>query len=349
MQQYIQETCLMNLLITSLFVGNKEKPFRFSWDRIGSHSAEFCTDYDYEDAQFLLQLSLMITLANFEGRSLNPPPWLHDIELTYMNCPIKLGSNRAPVPDSAENKQMLELSSMGLIATKLLPMASLMVELSSIGLVDIKIEEGHQTNSIIKSFNKELDKATGTKSVNNTLGHVLYNEAANLVFIMFTGTSNACMAILDLEYPQVPIDEIRNYVPGMQAHQGIYGAYKVIREQLVQVLSKFNQPRMIISGHSLGGALSQLCALDFAAIHPTHYTFAAPMIFNPTAAAIFDELVPNSYRVANLSDLVVLSPLPIMPNKDVFSHVGHLIHFQSNLGTYPLNHTAAYVREYELA
>lgn len=68
------------------------------------------------------------------------------------------------------------------------------------------------------------------------------------------------------------------------------------------------------------------------------------MIFNEHGYNLFTKSVKYSYSVANISDLVVLSP----PNKDAFFHVGKLIHFQRNLGEYPLNHGLAYAQEYNL-
>ena len=119
---------------------------------------------------------------------------------------------------------------------------------------------------------------------------------------------------------------------------------------MVEIIKSYlsNKPQVIISGHSLGGAISQVCALDLAYYNPIHYSFAAPMVFNQQGYSVFTKLVKYSYRIANISDLVVLSPLPVMPNKDAFFHVGKLIHFQRNLGEYSLNHALAYVQEYNL-
>lgn len=285
--QFIQEACLINFVITSIFSSNDYRPYGFTWDVIANHSPVFTHEYNYYDAQFLLQLSFMITSANLNDKPLCAPPWLEDIELVYTSCPLSIISKGMP-------------------------------------------------NS---KFNTP-----------SNLGHVLYNEGCNVLFIIFTGTSNTCMTGLDFAYGQTDIKQITNYTYGMAAHQGIYIAYKSIRCQLFEALNKYlpRNPQIVIAGHSLGGGLSQLCALELAIYNPIHYSFASPLIFNQLGASIFDKLVKYSYRVANSSDLITISPLPIMPNKHAFYHVGKLIHFQRNLAQYSLNHTLAYAQEYNL-
>lgn len=185
-----------------------------------------------------------------------------------------------------------------------------------------------------------------------TLGHILYDKRNNTLYIVFTGTVNGCMAMIDLDYTQETIDELRNSTPDIKCHRGFYRGYTSIRQLLVNTvknyMSRNNPPQIVITGHSLGGALSQLCTYDLAYYKPIHYSFAAPMVFNPTGAYAFDKLVTSSYRVANISDLVIMAPLAVMPNKDAFCHTGHLVYFQHNLGDFSLNHTFSYMLQYEL-
>ncbi len=181
------------------------------------------------------------------------------------------------------------------------------------------------------------------------LGYIL--KKANTVIIIFSGTSNVCQAWIDMNYRQQELTELTNYHESLKGHNGIYMAYLSIRDQLMETLKSFkvtNKTQIIITGHSLGGGLSQLCALDLAYYDPVHYSFAAPMVYNTIGCQVFDTFVKKSYRIANISDLVVLSPLPIMPSGDFFCHVGEHHIFQNNMGSYPLNHSMAYVNEYEL-
>lgn len=286
--QYIQDTCLISLIISSIFKGNQQRRlFNFTWDQINNPNLSFNQEYSYEDARFLLQLSLMVTDANFTGKQLELPQYFEKTVLIYTECPLPL------------------------------------------------ISQGISNSSLNKPA---------------ALGYILYNKQTNFLFIIFTGTSNLCMAGLDLAYSQVELNNILNYTPGLRGHKGIYLAYNSIRSKLIQVVAKYlvQKPKIIISGHSLGGALSQLCALDLAFYDPIHYSFATPMIFNYRGYLTFTQLVKYSYRVANVSDLVVLSPLPVMPNGDAFFHVGKSLIFQRNLGNYSTNHSVAYLQEFNL-
>jgi len=285
--QYIQNACLLNIFVSSVFLGPEHKPFNFTWDKIINHGLTFSNNYNKNDAAVLLQLSLMITESSYLKNNLNTPSSLTDITIMYDECPMAIFSKA--MPSVASNEPTM-------------------------------------------------------------IAHLFYIETSDTVIIAFTGTINGCMAAMDLSYEQIDADKLINYIPGLRAHSGIYLAYQSIRDKLFislkPLLSK--NPKIIVTGHSLGGGISQLCALDLAYYNPLHYSFASPMIFNDVGHRVFTELINSSYRVANLSDLVVLAPLPVMPNKDVFFHVGELIHFQRNMGEYSPNHTAAYIHEYNL-
>jgi predicted lipase len=187
----------------------------------------------------------------------------------------------------------------------------------------------------------------------SNMGYILYSPAANIIFGVFTGTSNECLVGLDINYYQAELEELANYAPGIKGHRGIYRTYLSIRGIIVQAIETIIQgapspPQLILTGHSLGGALSTLAAFDLAYYKPIHYSFASLQVFNPLGANMFDRLVQRSYRIANLADLVTISPLSVMPNGDLFSHVGTLYHFQRNLGAYAQNHALAYLHEFEI-
>lgn len=183
-----------------------------------------------------------------------------------------------------------------------------------------------------------------------TVCRALYNEATNVLLLVFVGTSNYCMGILDMKYQHEEYAGIANYVCGLRGHKGIHQLYMAIRDKLLAVLKEYlpRNPQIVITGHSLGGGLSQIAALDLAGYDPIHYSYAAPMIFNEQGYKTFTRFVKSSYRIANLSDLVTLAPLPVMPNKDAFWHVGRLIYFQRNMGNYMENHGLAYAQEFGL-
>lgn len=86
---------------------------------------------------------------------------------------------------------------------------------------------------------------------------------------------------------------------------------------------------LTICGHSLGGALATLLALDVAANtsppfnNPAVYTYASPRTGDPAFAAVYNHAVADTTRIANRMDLVPKLPLP-----PLYEHV---------LGLYELN------------
>jgi len=234
--------------------------------------------------------------------------------------------------------------------------ARILLQLSFLVSTQIPLEVPDKFEHTSLSYNKcpqTLVASVIPKSpMNNSasLGHVLYDPVINVLYIVFTGTVNGCMVVSDLDYRQTTLDKLPNSTPDIKAHRGFYHAYISIRDKLVATVKKYLhlQPQIVITGHSLGGALSQICAYDLAYYEPIHYSFASPMVFNPVGAIAFDKFVKHSHRVANLSDLVIVAPLPVMPNGESFCHVGNLIYFQDNLGDFSLNHTFSYMAQYEL-
>ena len=71
---------------------------------------------------------------------------------------------------------------------------------------------------------------------------------------------------------------------------------------------------LTICGHSLGGALATLLALDVAANtnfkSPTVYTYASPRTGDALFAHTYNQVAPNTYRIANRVDIVPKLPLP---------------------------------------
>jgi len=88
--------------------------------------------------------------------------------------------------------------------------------------------------------------------------------------------------------------------------------------RVTQALPGLKFPRPVTSvticGHSLGGALATLLALDVAANtpfkNPAVYTYASPRTGGPQFVATYNQVVPNTNRIAGRLDLVPKLPLP---------------------------------------
>jgi pimeloyl-ACP methyl ester carboxylesterase len=102
-------------------------------------------------------------------------------------------------------------------------------------------------------------------------------------------------------------------------YQSLRSAQDPNSTRLVSALANAVYPNPVTSlticGHSLGGALATLLALDVAAntkFGPIlkAYTYASPRTGDPSFADTYNQVVPNTIRIANRLDIVPKLPLP---------------------------------------
>jgi hypothetical protein len=143
----------------------------------------------------------------------------------------------------------------------------------------------------------------------------------------------------------------------VMVHKGYYDIYTAIRDKLHEWWSqnKSGKKALFITGHSLGGAMSTLCAFDFAQTDlsndnlyfPTqiiHYAMSSPRVGNVSFSEKFDQMSPNSIRVYNTEDIVTSLP-PAIWNGNKYQHVCSKrgsVGFTRTLNTLAENHIEAY-------
>lgn len=98
---------------------------------------------------------------------------------------------------------------------------------------------------------------------------------------------------------------------GAQMHRGFTEAYLSVRDDIHRFLKNSNASQVILTGHSLGGALATLCAVDIqynfsSAIEL--YTFGSPRVGNDGFRESFNRRVPDSYRFVYGMDIVPALP-----------------------------------------
>jgi triacylglycerol lipase len=95
------------------------------------------------------------------------------------------------------------------------------------------------------------------------------------------------------------------------------------------VLGPLANATLAITGHSLGAALATLLALEVtesgAFATPEVVTFASPLTGDPQFARTYDTEVPNTWRIANVVDLVPKLP----PALWGYDHVSQLFQLNS--------------------
>jgi predicted lipase len=143
------------------------------------------------------------------------------------------------------------------------------------------------------------------------------------VAIAIRGTEGTLEWIHDAEFLSVPCP----FLTGAgHTEDGFTAMYESLRtgvtansSTVVTALAKLPFPRPVSSvtvcGHSLGGALATLLALDVAANtvykNPVVYTFGSPRTGDSLFASTYDQVVKNSYRIANRLDIVPTLPPPV--------------------------------------
>lgn len=119
------------------------------------------------------------------------------------------------------------------------------------------------------------------------------------------------------------------------AHSGFLKAYRAVRVEVLQLLDimtagKPSEWTIYVTGHSLGGALSTLCALELATRRGwaggaggpriVNYSFGSPRVGNRAFADAFNDAVPCAWRVVNNNDAVAL-----VPRLMGYAHVGNKV------------------------
>jgi predicted lipase len=143
------------------------------------------------------------------------------------------------------------------------------------------------------------------------------------VVIAIRGTEGTLEWIHDAEFLQVPCPFL---VGAGHTEDGFTAMYESLRTgaasnspSVVNALAKLPFPRPVssvtICGHSLGGSLATLLALDVAAntafTNPAVYTYGSPRTGDSLFAGTFDQVVKNSFRIANRVDIVPTLPPPV--------------------------------------
>jgi hypothetical protein len=156
-----------------------------------------------------------------------------------------------------------------------------------------------------------------------SIGLICQADQTGDVVIAIRGTEGILEWIHDADFLQVPCP----FLAGAgHTEDGFTAMYESLRTgaasespQVVNALAKLRFPHPVssltICGHSLGGALATLLALDVAAntrfSDPTVYSYGSPRVGDSLFASTYNQVVKNSYRIANRLDIVPALPPPV--------------------------------------
>lgn len=179
-------------------------------------------------------------------------------------------------------------------------------------------------------------------SVTNMFAYIFWNDTEAV--IAFTGTFFISEWVSDFRYKQIAPTQLKGYTGGVLVHSGFYAIYLTIRDQLWNWWTEheFLINNLFITGHSLGSALSTICAYDFANVSPLiHYGFAGPRVGNIIFADVFKQRIPTSLRINNTEDLITALP-PSAWYGNIYQHTQGSIPFTVSLNSLLEDHVNAY-------
>ncbi len=158
-------------------------------------------------------------------------------------------------------------------------------------------------------FARARDMLVAVMADSHTFGFVGTTERET--FICFRGSHSVLDWLHNAELPLVP----NRFRPGAgRAHLGFQAIYETIQQSVLDLAAKAINQRVTILGHSLGGALATLCAIDEklpAFAERQVFPIASPRVGDSQFRDIFNATLPDSIRIVNRPDLVPHAPLPI--------------------------------------
>ncbi|CAB4261923.1 unnamed protein product [Prunus armeniaca] len=126
----------------------------------------------------------------------------------------------------------------------------------------------------------------------------------------------------------------------VQVHSGFLSAYDSVRIRIISLMKlaigyiddlaePLHKWHVYVTGHSLGGALSTLLALELSSsqlakrgvISVTMYNFGSPRVGNKKFAEVYNEKVKDSWRVVNHRDII-----PTVPRLMGYCHVAQPVY-----------------------
>jgi pimeloyl-ACP methyl ester carboxylesterase len=166
------------------------------------------------------------------------------------------------------------------------------------------------------------------------IGLVLQSDAGEAV-IVFRGTEGIKEWVQDAQFLTTPFREVPNAGGSEDGFTEMYRSTTVddgaAAIPLLRALAGnlFSKPvtSLTIAGHSLGGALATLCALDVAANapaafrNPAVFTYASPRTGDRAFAAAYGQRITNTYRYVDNVDLVPKLPKPLLVPLITYTHV----------------------------
>lgn len=214
---------------------------------------------------------------------------------------------------------------------------------------------------ILKIFSKDVHAS----------GFVAQDEDENTLYIMFQSTVSTKEVNHDLQYTQVVLPNwlYPNRSKTIRVHKGFLTMFKNVKKQIDGIVKGKEWKRIIIGGHSLGGAIASLLTLYLynvfyndvgsASSSSTYssspynvqiitHTFGKPRVGNNEYTQIFHDMIETQrvsfWRMENSTDIFTHLPTAVVPDLGdktkpyLYHHEGISVNFSINMGSIHTNH-----------
>jgi len=154
----------------------------------------------------------------------------------------------------------------------------------------------------------------------NDYNAVLIGETRDYNFIAFRGSKTRTKSVsgiqtgvqnwlTNLDHELIPFP---NTPTGCKVHNGLFGAYTSLRDKTFEYLKGMPNKKLIITGHSRGGAMAHMAAYELkkAGFDLEVITFGSPRIANKEMVVEYTKFLKNhSYRVVHSGDFIPHTPI----------------------------------------
>uniref|UniRef100_A0A6C0DZ54 Fungal lipase-type domain-containing protein n=1 Tax=viral metagenome TaxID=1070528 RepID=A0A6C0DZ54_9ZZZZ len=176
----------------------------------------------------------------------------------------------------------------------------------------------HKISEFIKEELKDISPRFITDNTNTDAQAYVYskkNKGKN-VHIVFRGTSSYKDVIHDVQLSSILYGTKKER--SIRIHSGFMCQYNSIKNAIYDFIRNELGDTVYVSGHSLGGALAQIAAVDISerfGCKVVCHTFGSPRVGDSDFVEWFDNNVKESYRVINVKDIV-----PNIPMRPLWHH-----------------------------
>lgn len=139
-------------------------------------------------------------------------------------------------------------------------------------------------------------------------GFIGVHEPNKTIVVAFRGSTDIQNYIIDLE--SVIFTPYKNY-SGIEVGLGFYTEWNDLLPDVIPVVEdlveQYPDYEIWVTGHSLGAAISILCAAELAQEgfqNISVYNYGLPRVGNQAFSQFYSGLVPNTYRIVNGHDIV---------------------------------------------